>query len=113
MADKKTAPKGRFAALILRDGDTVLGDRGKRAIESASAAQKTLVMNLEEEIRQLEDKQEAMLDQSPDNRYSLKIGESFDSKKFVGDYQKISLDLLNKKVELDVAKKNLKDLFGE
>lgn len=105
--------KGRFAALIMRDGDQVLEGRGQRTIESARSAQKKLVMDIEEEIRVLEDKKELMLDQSPDNRYSLKVGEAFDAKQFVSEYQMLSVKLINKRVELEIAVKNSKDLFEE
>jgi hypothetical protein len=109
----KKVKQGKFAALIMRTGDEVLEGRGKRTIESARAAQKKLVMDLEENIRVLEDKKELMLDQSPDNRYSLKVGEAFDAPAFVREYQDLSVKLINKRVELEIAERNSEDLFTE
>jgi hypothetical protein len=109
----KKVKQGKFAALIMRTDDEVLEGRSKRTIESARAAQKKLVMDLEENIRVLEDKKELMLDQSPDNRYSLKVGEAFDAPAFVREYQDLSVKLINKRVELEIAERNSEDLFAE
>lgn len=103
--------KGKFAKLVLRNGDAVLEGRGSRMIKLAENAQKSLIQKLEDEITQLEDKQEMMLDNSPDNRYSLKVGEAFDANGWAAEYQTISLTIVNKKVELEIAKKNSAILF--
>lgn len=102
---------GKFAKLILRKGDEILDGRGLRTIESAKSAYKKLIMDLEEKIRQFEDKKELMLDQSPDNRYSLEIGKGFDSVKFVNDYQQLTIEIANTKFELSIAIANYDELF--
>lgn len=113
MAGKNgTTVEGKFAQMILRDGTAIIEGRGKRTVESARAAQQTLIMGLEERKRVFEDRRELMLDNSPDNTYSLKIGESFEGPKFAAEYQKLSIELINLEVELKVARANSKELFG-
>jgi len=103
----------KFSKLIKRGGDAVLEGRGERIIKSAKMAQETLVRNLEQELMTLEDKRDIMLDHSPDNRYSLNIGKTFEADKWCKDYQDISVEIANKKIELEIAKSNLTDLFGK
>lgn len=102
---------GKFSKLVLRNGDQVLEGRGSRIIRSAQIAQKALCDKLEDEIIQLEDKREAMLDQSPDNRFSLKIGEAFEASKWAAEYQMLSVAIVNKKVEHKIASENMIELF--
>jgi hypothetical protein len=115
MARRTTTAKdaGKFGNLIKRSGDAIMGDRGDRVIKSARVSQRAIVDRLDKEVMQLEDKREIMLDQSPDNRYSLTPGQSFDSDKWAQDYHTLSVELVNKKVELEVARNNYKELFGE
>jgi len=60
----------------------------------------------------LEDKQELLLDQSPDNRYSLTLGKSFEAEKWTAEYQGLSIQIANKKIELAIARANYESLFG-
>lgn len=113
MAKTTTKASGKFEKLIKRNGDSIMGDRADRVLKSAKIAQKAIVDKLDQEIMNLEDKREMMLDQSPDNRYSLTPGKSFDSEKWAAEYQSLSIQVVNKQVELTVAKNNYKELFGE
>lgn len=105
------ATKGKFNGMIHRSGDDVLKGRGDRIIKSAKLAQEDLVRTLEQRLLQLEDKQDQMLDISTDNRFSLKIGDNFDAKPWVDEYQKVSIDIVNTKVEFEIAKRSLAELF--
>lgn len=110
----KTSTKtGKFEKLIKRSGDSIMGDRADRVLKSAKISQKAIVDKLDKEVMDLEDKREMMLDQSPDNRYSLTPGKTFDSDKWASEYHSLSVQLVNKEVELTVAKNNYRDLFGE
>ncbi len=114
MAKKATTTgKSKFESLISRGGDAIIDSRASRIVVSAKNAQEGIVRDLIDEINKLEDKREVMLDQSPDNRYSLKVGENFDAKKWVSDYQSLSIQLANKKIELAIAEENLTDLFSK
>lgn len=108
-----TTAKSKFESLISRNGDAIIDSRASRIVTSAKNAQEGIVRDLIDEINKLEDKREVMLDQSPDNRYSLKVGENFDAKKWVSDYQSLSIQLANKKIELAIAEENLTDLFSK
>lgn len=110
---KKVALVGAFAAMINRSGDAIIGDRGDRIVKSAKAAQFTLCNKLDQELMGLEDKRDLMLDQSPDNRYSLTVGKSFEAEAWANEYQALSVEIANKKVELAIAQANYETLFGE
>lgn len=110
---KDTLPRGKFVSAISRKGDQVIDARVARIIKGAKGSQEDLVRKLDKECDDLTDKLETMLDQSPDNRYSLKPGKNFESSKFVDEYHATSLELANKTIELQIAQTNLKDLFGE
>lgn len=113
MATKKTVTGGKFSSLIKRSGDAIIGDRADRIIKSAKVAQRAIVDKLDQEIMNLEDKRDLMLDQSPDNRYSLTLGKSFEADKWAAEYQSLSISITNKKVELAIAQANNDILFGE
>lgn len=104
-------PKSKFETLISRNGDDVIDSRASRIVTSANNAQQAIVRDLVDKVNALEDKREVMLDQSPDNRYSLKVGEGFDAKKWTQEYHSLSLQLANTKVELAIAEENFNDLF--
>ncbi len=110
---KKVVLVGAFAAMINRSGDAIIGDRGDRIVKSAKAAQFTLCNKLDQELMGLEDKRDLMLDQSPDNRYSLTVGKSFEAEAWANEYQALSVEIANKKVELAIAQANYETLFGE
>lgn len=114
-ASKKTATaaSGKFESMIKRGGDAIIGDRGDRIIKSAKVAQRAIVDKLDQEVMNLEDKRELMLDQSPDNRYSLTVGKSFEAEKWAAEYQSLSVQLANKKIELAIAQASYAELFGE
>jgi len=113
MATKKlTKAEGKFSSMIKRNGDSIIGDRADRIIKSAKVAQRAIVDKLDQELMNLDDKRDLMLDQSPDNRYSLTLGKSFESDKWAAEYQSISIQLANKKIELAIAQANYQDLFG-
>jgi hypothetical protein len=108
----KTKPEGKFSSMIKRNGDSIIGDRADRIIKSAKVAQRAIVDKLDQELMNLDDKRDLMLDQSPDNRYSLTLGKSFESDKWAAEYQSISIQIANKKIELAIAQANYQDLFG-
>jgi len=110
---KAAAKKGTFESLIKRSGDSIIGDRGDRIVKSAKVAQRGLVDKISQDLMLLEDKRDLMLDQSPDNRYSLTVGKSFEADKWTQEYHAISVSITNKKVELEIAQANFKELFGE
>ena len=112
VATATTEQTGLFSKLILRTGDEIMHGRGMRTIESAQASPKKLIMDIEDKIRKIKDQQDLMLDNSPDNRYSLEVGKGFNSEEFVNKYHALNIEHLNLELELQVAKNNLPLLFG-
>lgn len=106
-----TVKTSKFEKLLTRKGDQIIDARATRILVGAKNAQESIIRDLVDEVNRLEDKREAMLDQSPDNRYSLKVGEGFDAKSWTKEYHSLSLQLANKKIELEIAEENFKDLF--
>ena len=109
---QKSAPKGKFNGMIHRTSDEVLKGRGDRIIKSAQLSQEAIVRGLEQKLINLEDQRDRMLDLSPDNRMSLKIDNDFNADTWTANYQKLSIDIVNTKVELEIAQKNMEELFG-
>ena len=104
---------GKFIKLIERNGDAVLTERGARIEKSAKREYNKIVVDLDARVDDLTDQMELMLDQSPDNRYSLEPGKKFDAVQFAADYQTKSVALATTKIELTIAKSNVKELFGK
>jgi hypothetical protein len=103
---------GKFNKFIARNGDQIIGDRAKRVAKLAEAAQQNLIREKEKQIMELEDRLEAMLDMSPDNRFSLKIGETFDADAFVKQFNEISIKLELHRRELDIMTDIQDELFS-
>lgn len=98
--------------MIIRSGDTIAADRGARITKQAKIAYEDDLRRLENRLLNLEDRREIMLDQSPDNRFSLKPGETFDARTWVAEYQKLSLEIATTVEEIAIAKEAIKYLFG-
>ena len=103
----------KFHGILNRKGDDVLKERAESVAKLAEMSQDSLVKELQKEKIQLEFKRAELLDMSPDNRYSLKIGEDFNSDKWVREYHTVSLNLIENEVALEVAKTTMRDLFTE
>ena len=103
----------KFHSILSRTGDKVIKDRAESVAKLAEMSQDTLVKELTKKKIELEFKQKELLDMSPDNRFSLKVGENFNSAKWVNEYHQVSLDLIENSVELEVAEANFTLLFIE
>lgn len=103
----------KFESILTRKGDDVITARAASISKLAEMAQETLVNRLEKTKIELEMSRQEMLDMSPDNRYSLKVGENFKADSWIGDYQTLSLELINIEIELKVAKATSEELFTE
>ena len=103
----------KFHSILSRSGDKILKDRAESVAKLAEMSQDTLVKELTRKKIELEFKQKELLDMSPDNRFSLKVGENFNSAKWVSEYHQVSLDIIENGVELEVADANLTLLFTD
>jgi hypothetical protein len=103
----------KFHSILNRKGDAVLKDRAENIAKLAEMSQDSLVKRLEKERIELEFKQKELLDMSPDNRYDLKVGKDFRADQWVNDYHNVSVSLIENEIALEVAKKNMTELFSE
>jgi hypothetical protein len=103
----------KFELVLGRNGDTVMKDRASNITKLAEMAQTAMVNGLEKRKIELEMEKTALLDMSPDNRYSLKPGADFKADNWVNDYQHVSVELINIEIELKVAQATNLDLFSD
>lgn len=114
MANSKTTAKaqGAFAEMLARSGDSIAADRGARITKQAKIAYEDDLRRMENKLLNLQDQREIMLDQSPDNRFSLKPGQTFDARSWVAEYQRLSVDIATTVEEIAIAEESIKFLFG-
>jgi len=106
--------KNLFTQTLAASNKAIKDKRAERVGKQASMAQTSLVQNLEKELMDLESKQEELEDLSPDNAYSLHATKGdFNAEGWVADLQKIQINILNKTLELEVAKKTQDKYFSE
>ena len=103
----------KFQSILTRKGDDVIVARAESISTLAEMSQTALVNELEKQKIELEMKKQEMLDMSPDNRYSLRVGDNFKADTWVSDYQAVSVNLINIEIELKVAKATQDDLFTD
>ena len=103
----------KFELVLGRDGDAIMKQRASNVTKLAEMAQIAMVNGLEKRKIELEMEKTALLDLSPDNRYSLKPGADFKADAWVNDYQRVTIELLNIEIELRAAKATTAELFTE
>jgi hypothetical protein len=103
----------KFHEILSRNGDKILKDRAENVSLLAAMAHTALINDLKKKKIELDFKKKELIDLSPDNRYSLKIGKDFDGDKWVREYQDVSIKLINIKIELKVAEDTEAELFTE
>lgn len=110
MANKN---QSAFVTVLTRDNKTIKVDRAERIGKKVSNAQSKLIMELEDLISADEDRLEAMMDLSTDNKNtSLNIiSPNFDAKDFVTTMQDIHVNLKINKEKLQIAQDTLSKWF--
>ena len=103
--------KGAFIASLTRPNSQIKKDRAIAIGEAAQVIYKRDIEDLEIKIKRLKREQENALDLSPDSAISLKLAASFDEKNFVANDQRLSLEIRNTQIELDLAKERYHYLF--
>lgn len=84
---------------------TIIGNQAK-------TAQDKLVLNLRSQKEELESRQSNLEDLGPDSTISLKpVGDNFDASAWVQEVQNTKVELLNIKIQLEVAEKTLSEWF--
>lgn len=104
---------GIFMKMLIRSNANIRKDRSARLNKIGTREQQKIIDSLESRIDDGEDQLECMLDQSPNNQYSLQPGKKFEGESFAREYQEKSILLANLGIELEIAKENMKLLFGD
>ena len=103
----------KFEEILKRENSSIKDERAKRISKSVANAQKALVMELEQQVMDLEDKLEAMTDLSTDNQSTtLNRIEDFNASNFVKAYHKIKMEIALAKIQLDKAQESLTQIFS-
>ena len=100
--------------IVSASGNDLLKRRADQVVQLIEMEQQQVVNNLNREVIAIEGKLTAILDLSVKTRDSLTIVDGeFDERKFCSEIQRLKVELRNKKIELELAKETLSDLFGE
>jgi len=104
---------GAFESSLKRNNKQIKDDRAVAIREDAQIVYKRTVEDLEIEIKRLKRTRDNMLDLSPTSAISLMLAEEFDSRKFVETDLNIGVEIRNKEIALNLAKRQYNFLFGK
>ena len=105
----------KFEQILTRGSKGILEDRAKNLSAQANLEQKGLVSEKERLVLQLEQKLNTLVDIAPNSTTSLQpggSGKNFDAQKWVSDLHSIQIQILEAKIELEVAQKTYDTWFG-
>ena len=107
------ATQNKFTANLTLPESGIKGKRASILASSAETAHNDLISRLTKEYNTLELTLENLNDLSPDSTTSLKVGgDDFDAEVWVQKMQDTKIALLNKKIELRVAKETHQEWFA-
>jgi hypothetical protein len=110
MEENKT--NGRFVDSLLRKNSQIKKDRATAIIEDAQLIYKRQVEDKKMQLKRLERAREGMLDLAPGTTTDITMP-AFDPVDFAQKHHKLSVDIRNLKIEVDVAEEQYKELFGD
>lgn len=103
---------GAFVQSLKRNNAKIREDRATSISEDTQLMYKRHIEDMEVQIKKLRRDQENMLDLSPTHADSLVLASDFNSAAFVEKDAKISFDIRNLEIKLELAKKRYAHLFG-
>ena len=104
----------KFVRILSQSHSKIRETRAKIIAEEAAFAQEDIVRNLEKEKREINSKLDSLTDMNPDSRLSLQVVKAdFNAESILTEIQQLKIDLVNKKVELKIAKDTQDEWFGE
>lgn len=99
---------------LTRSRDTLTEERAERIVNSVEIGLNEKVLELEKEINKKEDRLEALLDMSSDARTTTRNAiDELDSDEWVEERLRLKKEIRMKKIYLDIAKQEQKELLGE
>lgn len=105
--------KNYFITNLTKSNESIKASRAERIATLVKMEQEALVNNLTKDVMNLENKLDNLEDLSPDSELSLSpVGDKdFDANKWVNAIQDTEIELANKRLELDIAKKTYDKYF--
>ena len=113
MDDSSEVQSGAFIESLKRNNKQIRDDRAVAIGEDAQIIYKREVEDLILQLKKMKREQENMLDLSPTNATSLVLASDFDAKNYVEKDLKMSVDMRNIEIKLELARKRYTYLFGE
>lgn len=104
----------KFAQNLTLSSTSIKETRAKLISEDAQAAHEELLRKLQQDLRDLARKKDALSDLYPESELSLMIAKpNFDAKKWVADLQNLGVAMANKTVEIKIAQDTYNEWFAE
>lgn len=104
----------KFQVILRQSSKEIKENRARIASENAKDAAEELVRKLSKELRTLESQLDHLTDLNRDSELSLKvIKDDFNATNWMANIQNVKLAIVQKKIELEVAKETYADWFDE
>lgn len=104
--------EGAFVASLKRNNAKIRADRATSISEDTQLLYKRQIEDLSVQIKRLTRDQENILDLSPTDANSLVLASDFRTQEFIDKDLKISMELRNLEIRLELATKRYTYLFG-
>ncbi len=104
---------GAFKESLIRNNRKIREDRAQAIFEDAELIFKRKVEDLQVSLNRLKRSRENMLDLSPNNSTSLIVAADFNAEEYVNKDMSLGLNIRNTEIELEIAHKRYKYLFGK
>ena len=113
--DKTTTeePKGALQQSLTRPGVKVRADRARQIASAAKLRYRRKLEDLHLSLREARDRQESIIDMSPDNSLSIISANEFDPNDFVSQNAELAKTIFQTEEAITVLSKDFERLFGE
>lgn len=113
MKEETTNNPGALQASLTRPGSKIRADRARQIASSAKLRYRRKLEDLHLSLRESLDKQESIIDMSPDNSLSIINANDFDPNDFVDKNATLARHIHETREAIDVLQKDFERLFGE
>jgi len=104
----------KFKKLLSKAAKEIREGRANIVAENTKFAQEDIVRGIESEKRDLDARLMELTDVNRDSELSLRVTKKdFNAKQWCHDVQELKLAIIEKRIELEVAKETLEEWFGE
>lgn len=113
MSEDKKEVKGTLYQSLERSNKQIRQERGEALAEQLETSFRRNIEDLRYNMRDLKRKRTNMYDFSPTNSQSLVMAAEVNANSILEDDQKISLEVRNLEIKLEIAEGRYLDLFGK